>query len=59
MDKEETYTFSYYTDGTKTILIRRKWWNLFGRDTLEIIPITTRKCFTDLSKERVPTYPQL
>jgi hypothetical protein len=46
---QETYCFSFYVDSTEPRLVRRPWWNVFGRDRLEIVPVKKRVVISDLN----------
>ena len=45
------YIFSYYKKVKVPVLIRRPWWNLFGRDALEMREQLQRQCFADIPKD--------
>ncbi len=46
----QTYTLSYYTKIKTPVLIRRSWWNLFGKDRIEMVEQWNLRIITDLSK---------
>lgn len=46
-----TYTFSYFTKITQPVIKRRPWWNIFGQDTIELVPRNERKVYVGLSQE--------
>lgn len=46
----KTYTFSYLKKTPHTYLVRRPWWNLWGRDSLETEYRWTRHSHNGLSK---------
>lgn len=48
-----TYSFSYNVGVRTPVVVRRKWWNLFGKDHVEFVEHSTRKCVTDLTKAEV------
>lgn len=54
-EKIERYTLSYYQMVKTPILRRRKWWNIFGRDTLEIRDDWEMKTFYGLSNKAIIT----
>ena len=43
------YLFSYNTGVRTPVVIRRKWWNLFGKDSVEFVEHSTRKCVNNLT----------
>ena len=45
-----TYAFSYNVGVRTPVVVRRKWWSLFGKDHVEFVEHSTRKCVTDLTK---------
>ncbi len=36
------YTFSYYSPTLEPTLVRRPWWNLFGKDSIKMVERSTR-----------------
>lgn len=44
------YTFSYFIKTKAPRLTRRSWWNVFGRDSIEMVDSWERKVFTGLTK---------
>lgn len=45
-----TYAFSYNVGVRTPVVVRRKWWNLFGKDHVEFVEHSTRKCVADLTR---------
>jgi hypothetical protein len=45
-----TYVFSYYARVRTPVLVRRPWWNLFGKDRIEFVEHRNRKSRHDLTE---------
>ena len=43
------YSFSYNVGVRTPVVVRRKWWNLFGKDKVEFVEHSTRKRVTDIT----------
>lgn len=43
------YSFSYNVGVRTPVIVRRKWWNLFGKDKVEFVEHSTRKCVNNLT----------
>jgi hypothetical protein len=41
-----TYTVSWLAQTTRAVIQRRPWWNLFGKDSLLLVPMWKRHVFT-------------
>lgn len=46
----KTYTLSYLHKIRTPILVRRPWWNLFGKDRIEFVENWNRRVIPDLTK---------
>lgn len=46
----KVYSFSYNVGVRTPVVVRRKWWNLFGKDKVQFVEHSTRKCVTNLTK---------
>ena len=44
------YSFSYNVGVRTPVVVRRKWWNLFGKDKVEFVEHSTRKRVTDITR---------
>ena len=44
------YLFSYNTGVRTPVVVRRKWWNLFGKDKVEFVEHSMQKRVTDITR---------
>lgn len=48
---DQKFVFSYYRKVAQPFLVRRPWWNIFGRDRIESRQVWQRVCLADLQQD--------
>lgn len=46
----ESYVFSYYKPEKIPVLVRRPWYNIFGKDSIKFRFSNTRECIDNITK---------
>ena len=56
---EGSYVFSWHTKQQTSVLVRRPWWNLFGKDRIEYVEVDVLKVIYDLPADVATVIKQL